>query len=149
MYPLNVDQTVISFPVQPWSVVGLIRNDQGLILAVSRKGNLTDLGLPGGKIDSADETPAHALCREVREETGLIIHPWQCDFVYERQDSADQGRVAWCFKVRTFWNIFTPPYAVEPNTWVGFVEPKRLLEANCLFREYNRGLFEHLSITAE
>lgn len=58
------------FPAGSASVV--IIEQEGLILAVSRRNNHADLGLPGGKIE-ADETPLTAACREVAEETGATL----------------------------------------------------------------------------
>lgn len=44
----------------------------GKVLSVSRKDNLADFGLPGGKVDLL-ESPEVAMVREMKEETGLEI----------------------------------------------------------------------------
>jgi len=55
------------------SVGAIIRNEAGQILFMVRADNgLWDL--PAGAIDPG-ETPAQAIVREVREETGLIVEP--------------------------------------------------------------------------
>jgi 8-oxo-dGTP pyrophosphatase MutT (NUDIX family) len=55
------------------SVAAIIRNQAGQILFLVRSDNgLWDL--PAGAIDPG-ETPAQAIVREVREETGLIVEP--------------------------------------------------------------------------
>ena len=55
------------------SVGAIVRNDAGQILFLVRSDNgLWDL--PAGAIDPG-ETPAQAVVREVREETGLIVEP--------------------------------------------------------------------------
>jgi 8-oxo-dGTP pyrophosphatase MutT (NUDIX family) len=55
------------------SVAGLVRNERGQILFLVRSDNgLWDL--PAGAIDPG-ETPAQAVVREVREETGLLVEP--------------------------------------------------------------------------
>lgn len=46
--------------------------NQGQILAVSRKDNQEDFGLPGGKLEP-EETFEQGAIREVKEETGLDI----------------------------------------------------------------------------
>ena len=58
------------FPAGSASV--LIIENEGLILAVSRKNNHSDLGLPGGKIESG-ESPISAACREAVEELGATV----------------------------------------------------------------------------
>jgi 8-oxo-dGTP pyrophosphatase MutT (NUDIX family) len=55
------------------SVAAIVRNQAGEILFLVRSDNgLWDL--PAGAIDPG-ETPALAIVREVREETGLIVEP--------------------------------------------------------------------------
>ena len=131
---------------QPSSVVILCQDQAGNVLAVSRKGNLDDLGLPGGKIEPSDPTPVDAICREFYEEVGIPITPSDVRFVYERQDSVS-GDIAWCYHL--FRTLPGLPQAVEPYTWVGWVRPGRLLLQSCMFREYNRGLFKHLGVSVE
>jgi mutator protein MutT len=52
--------------------VAIIKNSDNKILAVSRKNNPEDLGLPGGKADDGEE-PYDCMVREVKEETGLTV----------------------------------------------------------------------------
>jgi 8-oxo-dGTP pyrophosphatase MutT (NUDIX family) len=55
------------------SVAAIVRNQAGQILFLVRSDNgLWDL--PAGAVDPG-ETPAQAIVREVREETGLIVEP--------------------------------------------------------------------------
>jgi 8-oxo-dGTP pyrophosphatase MutT (NUDIX family) len=69
-------------------VCALIFNNNGEILAVSRKDNHTDFGLAGGKVDDIDfgsmeHTPLMAaLVREVKEETGIDINPETTELVF-------------------------------------------------------------------
>jgi ADP-ribose pyrophosphatase YjhB (NUDIX family) len=55
------------------AVVGVIRNEKNEIL-FGRKHNEEIWGLIAGAIEIG-ETPSEALCREVLEETGLIVKP--------------------------------------------------------------------------
>jgi ADP-ribose pyrophosphatase YjhB (NUDIX family) len=55
----------------------------GKVLAVSRKTDFNDFGLPGGKLDPG-ENHTYALCREVFEETGLT--PIEFEPVFNRED---------------------------------------------------------------
>jgi 8-oxo-dGTP pyrophosphatase MutT (NUDIX family) len=50
----------------------LIISSDGRVLAVSRKHDPTDFGLPGGKVEPGEE-PWEAARRECREETGLEV----------------------------------------------------------------------------
>jgi 8-oxo-dGTP pyrophosphatase MutT (NUDIX family) len=52
----------------------VVVNNDGEILCVSRKDDLNDFGLPGGKIEKDDSSPETAGIREVREETGIDVH---------------------------------------------------------------------------
>lgn len=56
------------------SVAIVCLNDEGKVLAVSRKDNHSDFGLPGGKVDEEDMDDVYlAAIREMKEETGLDI----------------------------------------------------------------------------
>jgi 8-oxo-dGTP pyrophosphatase MutT (NUDIX family) len=56
----------------PYASSALIIHTSGLVLAVSRKHDPNDLGLPGGKLDPG-ESFEDACIRETREETGLEV----------------------------------------------------------------------------
>ncbi len=64
------------------AVTILLHNDDGDILAVSRKNDINDFGLPGGKVDEG-ETDEQAIIRETKEETGLDISNIRPFFVRE------------------------------------------------------------------
>jgi mutator protein MutT len=55
------------------TVTAIILNDNNEVLAVSRKDDHDDFGLPGGKVDDTDASLEDAIVREVKEETGLDI----------------------------------------------------------------------------
>jgi 8-oxo-dGTP diphosphatase len=57
------------------AVCVIVQNDEGKILAVSRKDDLTMFGLAGGKVDPEDGTNyEQAIVREAKEETGVDIY---------------------------------------------------------------------------
>jgi 8-oxo-dGTP diphosphatase len=64
------------------AVTILLHNEDGDVLAVSRKTDSNDFGLPGGKVDEG-ETDEQAIIREVKEETGLDLFNIKPYFVRE------------------------------------------------------------------
>ena len=57
----------------PQAAILIVRDKSGKFLAVSRGDDVTDMNLPGGKIELGEE-PAQAAARELWEETGLKVH---------------------------------------------------------------------------
>ena len=57
---------------QPHKAVAVILFNQGKVLGVSRKYDITLMGLPGGKLDEGESFESAAI-RETLEETGLEI----------------------------------------------------------------------------
>lgn len=55
------------------SVAAIVRDERGFIL-LQRTTENNEWSLPGGAIDPG-ETHSQAVIREVREETGLLVHP--------------------------------------------------------------------------
>lgn len=124
----------------PFAVVGLVQRN-GLVLAVSRKTNHEDLGLPGGKLDPG-ETPEEAVRREIFEETGLVVLSLTRIFDHmDRVEGLDR-KPCRCFRIDAWEG--------EPDAFEGavvqWVKPSRLLEDSCTFRDYNRTLFTTIDL---
>ena len=138
----------VGFVPESYASVALIWNsDRTKLLAVSRKTDPNDLGLPGGK-GEAGEDPLDAVVREVEEETGLEIT--EASYVYRRLDYANREEVepslmAFCFLVTSYEG---EPRQVEAGHVV-WVDPARLLEEPCSFKEYNRAVLTALGIVKE
>ena len=110
------------------------------ILGVSRKDNYLDFGLPGGKVESVDETIFHGLVREVLEETGIKIESAEPIFTRE-----DNEYIAIVF-LATNWSVQVPKELLDPSetgkiAWTDFA----LLKKGS-FGVYNTKLEKHLEL---
>lgn len=111
----------------------IIQDDK--VLAVARRNNSNDYGLPGGKVDEG-ETPAQAIIRECREETGLTLTSVQ--HVFTRFCGSDLAQ--------TFigkWEGVPSSQPGEPECkWVDF----DTLLSSPSFGEYNKKLFQAMGL---
>jgi mutator protein MutT len=119
---------------RPRAATVLILNERKEVLAVSRKDDHNDLGLPGGKVEPG-ETFEQAAIREAWEEVGIQIEKMRDVF-----DHPCRVHHAHTFLVEEWTGLVHS----SEGAWVGWVPPARLLEGS--FAEYNRALFEHLGM---
>lgn len=103
------------------------------LLGVTRKTNLNDFGLPGGKIEMG-ETLYDGMCREVFEETGLTVHSARPIFIRE-----DGEFVASVFLVESYSGEIETGEAGKVD-WITFNDLKL-----GSFGEYNKRLEEHIN----
>lgn len=104
------------------------------VLAVSRKDDPSDFGLPGGKVDLGEDLK-EAITREVKEETGLEI--FNLKQVFEEDDTLG-------YRVITFTCDYEGEIYTEEAGVVRWVDPRVLFEGT--FGYYNRVLFQHLNL---
>ncbi len=117
----------------------LARREDGKILAVSRKQNSAQFGLPGGKVEPG-ETEIEALVREVKEETGLDIQVNETKSVFTR---VCQGEVD--YETVTYYvSSWSGELHTEEPIVIAWVDPETLVAGP--FGKYNKKLFEAVGI---
>lgn len=111
----------------------LIVSEDGMVLAVSRKDDPTQMGLPGGKVDPY-ESPIEAAGRELYEETGLQATGLRQVFKHFDGDCT-------CY---TFIGKISGEINTEEAGVVRWVTPEELMRGP--FGDYNRRLFNIVNI---
>lgn len=108
-------------------------NENFEVLAVSRKDNPNDFGLPGGKVDSGEPTKIAAI-RELKEETGLDVVPGTLFYMFHSDDGEYETVT---YLAHVYGTIKTSESGI-----VKWVKPEVLLKG--CFADYNRKLFHRM-----
>jgi len=115
----------------------IIHPDNGKILAVSRKDDPNDWGMPGGHVDPG-ETPEAAAARELKEETGLAATALKPVFTL----LDDHG-----FETSTFQCDYIGEFFTDETGRIAWVDPSVLVSSkSSQFASYNVELFQHIGI---
>jgi ADP-ribose pyrophosphatase YjhB (NUDIX family) len=118
---------------------GILIIEDGKVLAVSRKNNQNDFGIPGGKCEEGEAFEDCAV-RELFEETGLKAYGARQIFV----EVDDCGWVMAACAVEGYVGEIKTNEAGK----IAWLTPKELV-TNSSFANYNKKLFDTLGIVYE
>jgi mutator protein MutT len=117
--------------------VALIMNDNK-VLAISRKNEPNNLGLPGGKVE-VGESPAECIVRELKEEVGLDVRVQ--DVVPYFMAYVARPEPVMCYKILDWQG---EPRACEDGYSVAWVPFSRICEPQCTFASFNAALLAQI-----
>lgn len=121
---------------QVFAAVAILRNSDGLFLAVNRRDDPFDLGFPGGKANDG-EFPRTTAMRELREETTIVALNARMLLATEDED----GNVTSAHVV-SLWKGWDRE--VEPGIIPRWVTEAELISEACRYRHFNRLCFQRL-----
>lgn len=132
----------------PTAVCVLLYNNEGKVLAVSRKNDATQWGLPGGKVDPG-ESNREAAIREIFEETAIKLNPLILERFYNDEC---QGNNEDLYEVTTYFypipvtqDIITEKGILSNFVWLEFLCDDK----NSPFAEYNTKILNFLKRNLE
>jgi len=127
------------------AVCVIIQNEDGKILAVSRKDDATKFGLPGGKVDPEDGTNYEkAIIRETKEETGIDIYDLKEIDVRDYSLDPMKLRTQHCFVAKYEGSVYRREYLDSIGEF-GIVKWIDKEDFN-FYKEYNNIMFDKIKI---
>lgn len=124
----------------------LISADLSHVLAVSRRGNYTDLGLAGGKREPSDKSLVETVLRELFEETGIKADETGTVPVFHRP-CPPGGLYSCTFQVTSVREWPAEPFPfIRDGAWVGWVPRDMITRPECSFGAYNQALLKTLGL---
>ena len=110
----------------PVGVVGVIVDEAGRVLLFKHTyRGAFPWGLPAGWLKPG-ETPEHAVRREIKEETGLVVDEPK---IILADNAADARRIDLYYGCRIIEGDFRPSAEVSEVRWFGLDEMPRLMHA--------------------
>lgn len=123
------------------AVCVIVQNDEGKILAVSRKDDSKMFGLAGGKVDPEDGTNyEQAIIRETKEETGIDIYDLKEIDVRDYSLDPSKLRTQHCFTAKYKGEISSREDLDKAGEY-GIVKWLDKEEFN-FYKDYNNEMFE-------
>lgn len=128
-----------------FAVVMYVEDENGQVLAISRKENEKLWGLVGGKVDITDDSTRAALNREILEETGVDIS--SIDALESKVLLDDRVYVeCFIFSRSSMLGLFNTPYIGPEGTKIEFKEKYFLsCSLNCTFWKYNADIIHYVT----
>lgn len=111
----------------------LLVNEFKEVLAVSRKDNHHDFGLPGGKMEDSDKDIVETAIRELKEETGIRVLREDLELIYA---SHHDGMMSMTFLAKSYSGIIKHN---EPHI-ADWIEPYHIEIGS--FGKYNTQVLE-------
>lgn len=122
----------------PTAAIAIIKNTDGQLLSISRGDDRENIGLPGGKVESGEDSHT-AIKREVEEETGLVLDVYR--HVYSATCPGEKTYRVDVFEVDAWSGT---PWFHSKEGYVKWVAPLELCKEGMTFTEFNQTLLQSL-----
>ena len=120
-----------------------VRDQQGRVLSVSRKGKPKAFGLPGGKVELG-ETLKEAAIRECKEETGLDVFDLKQIYYRVSEDDEDYNCTIFSANLKIGGDPISNTMSSVETGVIEWVHPQILFVGP--FGDYIRKMFNELNL---